>query len=109
MKNQYTIIWTSHARSDLLEIAKYIAKDSVTIAMQKIELIEEAVKPLATFPEKGRNVSELEEYENNRYKELIVNPWRIIYSIDNKTVNILMVVDSRRNLQDILYKKLMNQ
>jgi len=39
-------------------------------------------------------------------KSGIESPWKIIYKIDNDIVNILIVIDSRRNTQDILIEKL---
>jgi hypothetical protein len=41
------------------------------------------------------------------YRQLTENPWKIIYKIEDDTVNILTIIDSRRNLQDILIKKLL--
>ena len=35
-----------------------------------------------------------------------VNVWKIIYRIDNNIVNVLIIIDSRRNTQDILIEKL---
>ncbi len=107
MKTDYLVQWTESARNDLLEIAKYIAKDSIEIALKKMNLIEEKVHGLGSFPFEGKSVPELEEYNEENYKQLIVNPWRIIYSITGKTVTILIVIDGRRDLQDILLKKLM--
>ena len=43
MKTDYLVQWTESARNDLLEIAKYIAKDSIEIALKKMNLIEEKV------------------------------------------------------------------
>jgi mRNA-degrading endonuclease RelE of RelBE toxin-antitoxin system len=42
------------------------------------------------------------------YRQLIESPWRIIYKIDNEIVNVLLIIDSRRNTQDILVEKLIN-
>jgi toxin ParE1/3/4 len=107
MSTEFRIQWTQSARDDLLEIAKYIARDSIDIALKKVELIETKVKNLSTFPFEGKNVPELEEYIEEDYKQIIIHPWRVIYSISGNTVTILIVVDGRRDLQDILLKKLM--
>ncbi len=107
MSADFTIQWTQSARNDLLEIATYMAKDSVDIALTKIELIEKKVNSLKSFPYIGKNVPELEEYNEDNYKQILVYPWRVIYSIAGAVVVILIVIDSRRDLQDILFKKLM--
>ncbi|SIQ13423.1 toxin ParE1/3/4 [Alkalispirochaeta americana] len=107
MNPEYKVFWTSSAEKDLLEIGKYIAKDNVEIALKKMALVEEKVKRLSYFANEGRFIPELLEYENNKYREILVYPWRVIYNLEEKNVIIIMVIDGRRNLQDILYKKLM--
>jgi len=107
MSSECRILWTQSARDDLMDIAKYIARDSIDIALKKIALIEEKVNSLRYFPKEGKNVPELEEYNEEEYKQIIVYPWRVIYSLKKDIVYILIVIDGRRDLQDILYKKLM--
>ena len=107
MNKEYEILWTQSARDDLLEIAKYIARDSVDIALKKIALVEEKVNSLRLFPFEGKIIPELEEYDDEKYKQIIIYPWRIIYKINLSSIEILMVIDGRRDLQDILFKKLM--
>jgi len=107
MSSEYKILWTQSARDDLMDIAKYIARDNIDIALKKMTLIEEKVNSLRYFPMEGKNVPELEEYNEEEYKQIIVYPWRVIYSLKNDIVHILIVIDGRRDLQDILYKKLM--
>ncbi|HPJ41757.1 MAG TPA: type II toxin-antitoxin system RelE/ParE family toxin [Spirochaetota bacterium] len=43
----------------------------------------------------------------SNYRELIVVPWRIIYRIEEQKVYILAVIDSRRNFEDIILKRIM--
>ena len=43
------------------------------------------------------------------YRQLIESPWRIIYRIESDIVNVLLIIDSRRNTQDILVEKLINK
>jgi len=90
-----------------MEIANYIAKDSIDIALKKMDLIEEKVNTLRNFPLQGNCVPELEDYEDEKYRQIILYPWRVIYSIEPTGITILMVIDGRRNLQDILFKRLM--
>ena len=57
------------------------------------------------------NIVELAErdIENGRVRKAadVFNAfiWKIIYKIDGKIVNVLTIIDTRRNLQDILVKK----
>ena len=57
-------------------------------------------------PERGGYVPELLKQNIKDYRQLIESPWRIIYKIDKNTVNVLIIIDSRRNTQDILIEKL---
>ncbi|MCL2481652.1 MAG: hypothetical protein FWF38_08075, partial [Spirochaetaceae bacterium] len=59
------------------------------------------------FPYRGGYVPELLVRNIKDYRQMIEEPWKIIYKVDNNIVNILTIIDSRRNLQDILIKKLL--
>ncbi len=43
------------------------------------------------------------------YVNIIHQRWRIIYKIDKKRVYILLIADSSRNLEDILFQRLIKQ
>ncbi len=58
-------------------------------------------------PEQGRIVPELKIF-GNRYREIIVTPWRIIYTIDSKEVVVLFIIDGRRDLEEVLYERIVN-
>jgi plasmid stabilization system protein ParE len=40
------------------------------------------------------------------WRELIVKPYRILYRIEGQTVYVLAVLDSRRDLEDLLLERL---
>ncbi len=58
------------------------------------------------MPERCRIVPELKEQGILQYRELIVKPWRIIFRIAEKKVYALSVLDSRRNIEEILLERL---
>ncbi len=60
------------------------------------------------MPERCRLVPELKGQGIMQYRELIVPPWRILFRIAEKKVYILSVLDSRRNIEDILLERLIN-
>jgi hypothetical protein len=60
------------------------------------------------FPERGGYVPELLKNNIKDYRQLTESPWRIIYRIDGDIVNVLMIIDSRRNVQDILMERLLS-
>ncbi|MCL2720505.1 MAG: type II toxin-antitoxin system RelE/ParE family toxin [Treponema sp.] len=104
MDKEYDIKWASPARDDINEIIDYIAKTNEIYAIKVLDKIEENVEKLKTFPTLYRTVPELEKYGYYIYREIIVDYWRVIYKIENNLIYIMLVIDSRRNLEDILLK-----
>ena len=99
---KYSVQWAGTAQDDLACIVEYIAEEDVTAALSTLARLEEAARALATLPMRGRVVRELDVFGIQVYRELVVPPWRIVYRIDGGTVLVLAVVDSRRNLEDLL-------
>ena len=62
---------------------------------------------LKSLPGIGRVVPELERHNVCLYRELILSPWRLIYRYDRDHVYVLAVIDGRRNLEDVLLRRLM--
>jgi toxin ParE1/3/4 len=93
------IIWTEPALFDLNEIAEYIALDKVEAARRLVNHVFESVGQLEQFPEIGRKPSELDV---STYREIIVNPCRIFYRLDQNKVYILHVMRGERQLRKYL-------
>ncbi len=102
----YRVEWARIAVSDLAAIIAYIADDSIETALLVLEKIEETAGKLTTMPLRGRIVPELAAFGIQAYRQLIYSPWRIIYRVSGKRVNVLAVFDSRRNLEDVLLERL---
>jgi toxin ParE1/3/4 len=68
-----------------------------------------AVKKLDIFSKHGMVVPELERYGYILYREIIVDYWRIMYKIENDIVYIMAVIDGRRNVEDIILKKIITR
>ena len=94
------------AKNDLIEIIKYISINNPMNALNVLKKIEDRINTLNHFPERGGYVPELYKNKIKDYRQLIVSPWRIIYKIDKNIVNVLIIIDSRRNTQDILFERL---
>jgi toxin ParE1/3/4 len=106
MSEQYEVKWTDQAEVDLEEIIQHIADINPDRAIQVLTEIRKKASDLKTFPERGRYVPELKSLGNMTYREIIYRPWRIIYRIDHKCVFVLAVIDARRNLEMLLFEKL---
>ena len=106
MAKKYSIKWAAPAREDINEIIDYISQTNINYAIKILDKIEDNVKQLDMLPERYRIVPELERYGYFLYREMIVDYWRIIYKIENDFVYIMLIVDSRRNLEDLIIKKI---
>jgi plasmid stabilization system protein ParE len=107
MNKKYKVEWAAVAEADLKQIVDYAAADSQGNALQILKTIRQKASSLYTFPERGRIVPELQGQGINIYRELIVAPWRIVYRISDVTVFVLTVIDTRRNIEDILLNRLL--
>jgi len=107
MVKKYHIKWTAPAREDVNEIIDYISEKNLAFAVKALDKIEEEVNKLVTFPERYRVVPELAKYGYVLYRNIIVDYWRVIYKIEKNFVYIMLVVDSRRNLEDLILKKIL--
>jgi len=94
------------AKNDLREIIKYISKNNPMNGLSILKRIEEKISTLDHFPERGGYVPELIKNNIKDYRQLIESPWRIIYKINDNIINVLLIIDSRRNAEDILIERL---
>ena len=107
MSKIYTVKWTSNAKDDLLNIIDYIKQDSINAAREVYERIKEKAQSSNFLPLRGRVVPELQQKGITIYRELIENPWRIMYKIENDTIYIMAIFDSRQNVEELLFQKLL--
>lgn len=104
MSKKYKVIWADIAEVDLKNIIEYIADESIVNAQRVFDKIRDKASSLFILPERGRVVPQLKDQGILQYRELIHSPWKIIYRISENKVYVLSVLDSRRNIEDILLK-----
>lgn len=92
-----SISWTETAQNDLIDIYRFVKKQSVVQADSLIDQIIEKAKVLEQFPEMGKPVRELPE---KGYRELLVKSYRIIYRVEEEIVYIITVHHSARLLKN---------
>ncbi len=108
MNKKYEVIWASVAENDLARIIEYIAIDSPANALKVLNKLKEKASSLHHSPKRGRIIPELQEYGIHQYRELIVDPWRLMYRAQEDKVYVLAVLDSRQNIEDILLKRVLD-
>ena len=88
-----TVVWTETALEHVAAIKQYISQTSVVYAERVARRILDRGKRLETFPESGRMVPEVGRPEIREVFEL---PYRVIYRVAARRVEILAVVHARR-------------
>ncbi len=109
MSSKYNVVWAYVAEKDLQNIVEYIAEESPRNALNILDEIGQKASDLRLLPERGRIVPELQDQGILQYRELIVSPWRLIYRISGLEVFVLSVIDSRRNVEDILFRRFVDK
>ncbi len=96
------LIWTEPALSDLEEIAEYIALDNSDAAKKLVHKVFQKLERLEQHPHSGRKPPELKKMS---YREIIVDPCRIFYRVDNKDIYILYVMRGESQLRKYLLEQ----
>ncbi len=103
------ILWSRDASDDLIDIISFIADRSGNkMAREVYSRIKERVESVIEFPATGRVVPELTTIGITDIHELIEPPWRVFYRIYQNEVRILSVIDGRRNIEELLYRKVID-
>ena len=105
---KHAVYLTPEASDDLIDVYRYVAtRDSVERADQLLDKLEDACRALSDFPSRGHVSPELERVGVFDFREIHVKPYRIIYEIVARKVYVHAVVDGRRDLQDLLQRRLL--
>ena len=98
---RYRVRVTYQASLDLERIIDFIDEENRFAAVEVAERLQRAIESLATLAHRGRHVPELGRHDD-AHREVIVRPWRIIYWVVGERVEVLAVLDSRRDLADLI-------
>jgi toxin ParE1/3/4 len=93
------IVWSAAAYDDLEQIWTYLAQEaSVALADDQIVKIEMACRTLSEFPFAGRSRAAL----MSGLRTIVAAPHIIFYRCDDAVVEIVRVLDGRRDIDAIL-------
>jgi len=90
-----TVNWTEAALADLQAIETYIARHSAQYGRSMVERIFTQTGQLADFPRLG---AEVPEYADESLRELLENPYRIVYRVYDDRVDVVAVVHRARRM-----------
>ena len=108
----YRVVFTGAAVQDLDEIADSIANlHSVRQALYVVNEIRKRVETLKVFPDRGNHLPELVDLGAGGtmdYRQLHWKPYRIVYFVSGRVVNIMLIADGRRDMPALLMKRLVH-
>ncbi len=105
MSRQVVII--QEAEDDLYDIYRYIQlKESTDRAIFVLKKLQATCLSLDVLAGRGHIVSELERIGVSEFKEIHFKPYRVIYEYDDETVFIHAVLDGRRDIRDLLERRI---
>ncbi len=108
MSKSFEVLWAAVAESDLTGIILSIAEESPGSAKKVLARIKTRTAKLTKSPMQGRVVPELLSQGISQYREVVISPWRVIYRVEGVRVMVVSVIDSRRNVEDILLGRFLN-
>lgn len=102
------VVFLQSARTDLQELRrKPITRFGSQAWREALARIQREVGQLESFPHKSSIPPELAELGAPNYRQIVSGMCRIIYEINDQTISIHLVVDTRRDLKDVLAKRLL--
>ena len=87
--------WTVTAEGHLDAIHDHIALDSPVYAKRMLDHLTKRSRQIADFPLSGRKVP---EYEHDQIREVIEDPYRIIYHLKPEQIDVVAVIHGAMNL-----------
>jgi toxin ParE1/3/4 len=87
------VFWSDTAIGHLEAIAQYVAQTSPMYAERLVDRILSHADQVAAFPESGRNVPEAATKD---IREVLEGPYRIMYLVQTKRVDVVAVVHARQ-------------
>ena len=106
MARSYRIVWAPSAVDDLEDILDHVAgSDTPESAHALCSKVVQRIEKLRTNPRRCRIVPELREVGVTKYRELVVAPYRVFFHLSGRTVNLIGVLDGRRELEEILIRR----
>ena len=104
----YSVYLTDDAARDLEGLYNYISRnDGPERATDVLDRIEEAFTSLSESPNRGVYPRELIELGIKEYRQILFKPFRIIYTIKEKMVYVVLITDGRRDMQALLQRRIL--
>jgi toxin ParE1/3/4 len=108
--DRFDVELTEGAEDDLEAIFDYLAQDrSVEDATRLLDAFEDKIRTLERYPLRGAIPKELQSLGIREFRQLLMNPYRLIYRVVGRKVFIVVVADGRRDMQRLLEQRLLGR
>jgi toxin ParE1/3/4 len=105
---RFEVLLTEAAEHDLEDIFAYILEfDSPRKAERVLDRLLEVAERLAAFPERGTQPKELRAIGIHDYRQVYFKPYRLLYRQIGDRVIVYLIADGRRDIQSLLYRRLL--
>jgi plasmid stabilization system protein ParE len=103
------IIWTQNALNDMQDIREHLkVNESPTFIKKVTQEILNEVKSLKEWNTKGTLVPELEDLHLTTHRQLLAGQNRIIIERGQDVIYIHMIAHTRRDLEALIRRRLLN-
>jgi toxin ParE1/3/4 len=106
MAERHRVVWTERAVRDVEGALDWVEGERGTdAAAALLDELERAIASLRSMPSRCRVVVELREHGITTYRELLCDPYRIVFRTRSRDVILLGVLDRRRDLEELLLER----
>lgn len=103
------MLLTSGAEQDLESIHDSIAgHDNTATTDRVLDRLLKAVDGLPRLPDRGSHPRELVALGTREYRQMVFEPYRLIYRVIGGRVVIYLIADGRRDMQSVLAHRLLH-
>jgi toxin ParE1/3/4 len=104
------VVILNPAKQDTKELRSYIIRNfGQNVWQDTYSKIKQTLLNIRDFPDSGSIPEELNGFISNGYRQALSGMNRIIYQKTEDIIYIHLIVDSRRDLNDILTKRLLRK
>ena len=110
MTANFTVYILKSAERDMLEIAEDIARRGSEVTAERLlNGLLDCVSTLEHFPDRGSVPSELAQLGIREFRQFIFQTYRLIYRVEGGSVFVHVIADGRRDMQQLLERRLFGQ
>lgn len=107
---RFEVELTQGAEDDLEALHGYLAEHrSAEAAEALLDALLETIQALERFPQRGSIPRELERLGIREFRQVLLDPYRLIYRTIGSKVFILVIADGRRDMQALLERRLLGR